>query len=210
MNSIKLSLLLLGAIFLVTAQAGEDRPRSNFEIVPLSNRADLVSGGDALVEVRVPKSVALNTVRLSLNGHDVTGAFTANAAARTLRGVVSGLVQGRNDFVAGESRGGREARLVITNHPIGGPVLLGSQTTPWICATPTPVAESGNTPASNASGLTTTAFDAQCNIATEYKLFYRTTTPGCSSTLPDPSPPTPAPTNNCFKPYTVRTTPTDL
>src|SRR5713226_6019894 len=203
----RLSFLALGAVFLVTAQAGEDRPPSNFEIVTLSNRADLVSGGDALLEVRVPKNMPLNKVRLSLNGHDVTGAFTANAAARTLRGLVSGLVDGRNDFVAGESHGGREARLVITNHPIGGPVLLGSQTTPWICATPAPVAESGNTPASNASGLTTTAFDAQCNIATEYKLFYRATTAGCSTALPDPSPPNSPPTNNCFKPYTPGSAP---
>src|SRR5437660_11709167 len=208
MNCMKSSLLAFGAVLLVTAQAGEGP--SNFGIVSLSNRADLVSGGDALVEVRGPKSVALNAVRLSLNGHDVTGAFTANAAARTLRGVVSGLVQGRNDFVAGESHGGREARLVITNHPIGGPVLLGSQTTPWICATPTPVAESGNTPASNASGLTTFALDAQCNIATEYKLFYRTTTSPCSTALPDPSPPAVPPANACFKPYTVGTTPPDL
>src|SRR5713226_5465872 len=208
MNCIKSSLLALCAVFLVTAEAGE-RP-SNFEIVTLSNRADLVSGGDALLEVRVPKNMPLNKVRLSLNGHNVTGAFTANAAARTLRGLVSGLVDGRNDFVAGESHGGREARLVITNHPIGGPVLLGSQTTPWICATPTPVPASGNTPASNASGLTTFAVDAQCNIATEYRLFYRTTTAGCSSALPDPSPPAPAPTNNCFKPYTVGTAPADL
>src|SRR5467141_2349114 len=209
-NSMKLSFLALGALFLVTAQAGEDRPASNFEIVTLSNRADLISGGDALVEVRVPKNVPLNRVKLSLNGHDVTGAFTANASARTLRGVVSGLVEGRNDFVAGESHGGREARLVITNHPIGGPVLLGSQTTPWICATPTPVAQSGNTPASNASGLTTFAFDAQCNIATEYKLFYRTTTVGCSSGLPDPSPPAPPPPTNRFKPYPPGGPPADL
>src|SRR6266513_5651259 len=208
MNCMKSSLLALGAVFLVIAQAGEGP--SIFEIVSLSNRADLVSGGDALLEVRVPKNVALNTVRLSLNGHDVTGAFTANAAARTLRGLVSGLVEGRNDFVAGESRGGREAHLVITNHPIGGPVLLGSQTTPWICATPTPVPASGNTPASNASGLTTFAFDAQCNIATEYKLFYRTTTTGCSTALPDPSPPAPPPTNNCFKPHTPGSAPADL
>src|SRR6266513_2411003 len=208
MNCMKSSLLALCAVFLVTAQAGEDP--SNFEIVTLSNRADLISGGDALVEVRVPKNVPPNGVRLSLNGHDVTGAFTANAAARTLRGLVSGLVGGRNDFVAGESRSGREARLVITNHPIGGPVLLGSQTTPWICATPTPVAESGNTPASNASGLTTFAFDAQCNIATEYKLFYRTTTTGCSTALPDPSPPAPPPTNNCSTPYTPGSAPADL
>src|SRR6267142_2067133 len=199
MNCMKSSFLAFGAVLLVTAQAGENP--SNFEIVSLSNRADLISGGDALLEVRVPKNVSLNKVRLSLNGHDVTGAFTANAAARTLRGLVRGLVEGRNDFVAGESRGGREARLVITNHPIGGPVLLGSQTTPWICATPTPVAQSGNTPASNASGLTTFAVDAQCNIATEYKLFYRTTTAACSNALPDPSPPASPPTNNCFKPY---------
>jgi hypothetical protein len=49
--------------------------------------------------------------------------------------------------------------------------------------------------------LSTFAVDAQCNIATEYTLFYRTTAPACSSALPDPSPPAPAPTNNCFKPY---------
>src|SRR2546430_9934943 len=104
MNSVKLSFLALGAVFLVAARAGEDRRPANFEIVTLSNRADLISGGDALVEVRVPKGVALNKVRLSLNGHDVTGAFTANAAARTLRGLVTGLGEGRNDFVAGESR----------------------------------------------------------------------------------------------------------
>jgi len=208
MNCMKSSFLAFGAVLLATAQAGEGP--SNFEIVSLSNRADLISGGDALLEVRVPKNVPLNKVRLSLNGHDVTGAFTANASARTLRGVVSGLVEGRNDFAAGESHGGREARLVITNHPIGGPVLLGSQTQPWICATPTPTAASGNTPATNASGLTTFAVDAQCNIATEYKLFYRTTTTGCSTALPDPSPPALPPTNNCFKPYTPGTTPADL
>src|SRR5258705_8469339 len=208
MNCMKSSFLAFGAVLLATAQAGEGP--SNFEIVSQSNRADLISGGDALLEVRVPKNVSLNKVRLSLNGNDVPGAFTANASARTLRGVVSGLVEGRNDFAAGESHGGREARLVITNHPIGGPVLLGSQTQPWICATPTPTAASGNTPATNASGLTTFAVDAQCNIATEYKLFYRTTTTGCSTALPDPSPPPLPPTNNCFKPYTPGTTPADL
>src|SRR5258706_5975221 len=208
MNCMKSSFLAFGAVLLATAQAGEGP--SNFEIVSLSNRADLISGGAALLELRVRKTVPLNKVRLSLNGNDVTGAFTANAAARTLRGVVSGLVEGRNDFAAGEGHGGREARLVITNHPIGGPVLLDSQTQPWICAAPTPTAASGNTPATNASGLTTFAIDAQCNIATEYKLFYRTTTTGCSTALPDPSPPAPAPTNNCFKPYTPGTTPADL
>jgi hypothetical protein len=137
--------------------------------------------------------------------------------------VLTGLMQGDNDFVAdsnGQGRGRPRSSITITNHPIGGPVLLGSQTQPWVCATPTLVLGSGNTPSSNASGLTTFATDAQCNIATEYKLFYRTVTPvsvtpgdgGCSLALPDPSPtvlnPNPAtPANPCFQPYIAGTTP---
>ena len=185
----------------------------NFDIRTLSNRADLISDGDALIEVQVPKNVPMKKVTLKLNGANVGAAFVADEHARTLRGVLTNLRIGENLFVAesnGEGKGRPRASLTITNHGRGGPVLLGSQTTPWICATPTPVAESGNTPASNASGLTTAAVDAQCNIATEYKLFYRTTTAGCSSALPDPSPPAPAPTNNCFKPYTVGSAPVDL
>jgi hypothetical protein len=127
--------------------------------------------------------------------------------------VVTGLVDGDNEFVAeGRGHGHSEtrARLKITNHPIGGPVLLGSQTQPWICATPTAVPASGNTPASNASGLTTFAVDAQCNIATEYYLFYRTKVSPCSGALPDPSPTAPTPANNCFQRYIPGTTPNDL
>ena len=199
-----LSLLLSGCLLTTLFAAAAEPTPLNFEIITLSNRADLISGGDALVEVRVPKNVPLKKVTLWLNGHEVTAAFRTNEAARTMRGVLTGLVVGENEFLAdsnGSGNGRPRATLRILNHPIGGPVLLGSQTTPWICATPTPVAESGNTPGSNASGLSTFAVDAQCNIATEYKLFYRTTTTGCSSALPDPSPPAPAPTNNCFKPY---------
>jgi hypothetical protein len=188
-------------------------PPFNFEIRTLSNRADLISDGDALVEVRVPKNVPMHQVTMTLNGANVDAAFVADADARTLRGVVSGLAVGENILVAdanGLGKGRPWASLTLTNHPRGGPVLLGSQTTPWVCATPTPVAQSGDTPASNASGLTTFALDAQCNIATEFKLFYRTTAAGCSHGLPDPSAPAPAPTNNCFKPYTAGTTPADL
>lgn len=188
-------------------------PPFNFEISTLSNRADLVSGGDALVEVKVPKTVPMHKVTLTLNGVDVGAAFVADAAARTYRGLLSGLVVGANTFVAdanGQGNGRPWASLTITNHPRSGPVLVGAQTTPWICATPTAVAQSGNTPASNASGLSTPAFDAQCSIATEYKLFYRSTTPGCTSGLPDPNPPAVPAADNCFKPYTPGSAPIDL
>src|SRR5213594_649296 len=209
MNCVKSSFLALGAVLLATAQAGEEP--SNFEIVSLSNRADLISGGDALLEVRVPKTVPLHQVRLLLNGGDVTAMFRIDATGLVMRGVLTGLVQGQNDFIADSNGRGRlRASLTITNHPVGGPVLLGSQTQPWVCATPTPAIDPTTGALSNASGLTTFAVDAQCNIATEYKLFYRTTATPCSSALPDPSPPAPAPTDNCFKPYTPGTTPADL
>jgi Tannase-like family of unknown function (DUF6351) len=193
-------------------QGRAELPPFNFEIKTLSNRADLISDGDALVEVQVPKNVPLHQVTLTLNGADVGAAFVTDEAARTMRGLLSGLAGGENLFVAdanGNGKGRPWASLTITNHPRSGPVLLGSQPQPWICATPTPVAQSGNTPGSNASGLTTFAVDAQCSIATEYKLFYRTTVPGCSSALPDPSG-APVPANNCFQPYTVGSTPANL
>lgn len=208
--------VLMAALALVAhANKGDrnDSPGNDFSIRALSNRADLISDGDALVQVSVPSSVALNKVKVTLNDADVTKAFVANAAAHTLRGLVTSLRIGNNRLVAQSTANGHHrdpVSLTITNHPRGGPVLLGSQTMPWICATPQPVAANGNTPASNASGLTTTAVDASCNIATEYRLFYRTTTAGCSSSLPDPSPPSPPPANNCFKPYSVGVTPADL
>ena len=46
-------------------------PPFNFEIRTLSNRADLISDGDALVEVQVPKTVPMTKVMLTLNGADV-------------------------------------------------------------------------------------------------------------------------------------------
>src|SRR5262252_430825 len=188
-------------------------PPFNFTIRTLSNRADLISDGDALVEVLAPQDVPLKKVTFALNGTDVGGAFVVDEATRTFRGVLTGLKVGANDFAVGSNGNGKGrpgAALTITTHARGGPILLGSQTQPWICATPTAVPASGNTPASNASGLTTFAVDAQCNIATEFKFFYHTTTTPCSLALPDPSPPAPAPTNPCFKPYTPGTTPSDL
>src|SRR5439155_5415651 len=210
MNQLLLATVL--ACLLPTSVVAAD---DNHDLVVLSNRADLISGGDALVELIVPPGTiqALGSggnvkIQASLDGVPVPKDTFALRPDGRIYGLVKGLKVGKNVLTAEVP--GKSMSLVITNHPIVGPVLVGTQVQPWICATPTPVAESGNTPASNASGLTTVAIDAQCNIATEYKLFYRTTTPGCSTALPDPSPPTAAPTNDCFKPYTLGSTPADL
>jgi hypothetical protein len=185
-------------------------PIQGTSIQTLNNRADLVSGGSALVQINLPAQADSAQLTVTLNNVDVTSAFSRQSDGRIL-GLVGGLKTGSNTLSATASRNNfAGAQLVITNAPIGGPVLLSTQVTPWVCATPTAVAASGNTPGSNASGLSTAATDAQCNIATEYKLFYRTTTAGCSTALPDPSPPATAPANACFKPYTAGSTPADL
>ena len=73
------------------APAKAQLPPFNFEIRTLSNRADLVSDGDALVEVQVPKTVPMKKVTLTLNGADVGAAFVADEDKRTLRGVLTGI-----------------------------------------------------------------------------------------------------------------------
>src|SRR5207248_9590254 len=125
-----LVLLVFGFLATVAAYAQPTLPPFNFEIVTLSNRADLISGGDALVEVRVPITVPLAKVTLSLNERDVTAAFTGDAATRTMRGVLTGLVNGENDFMAdsnGIRQGLQRAPLTITNHHNGAPVTQCSQ-----------------------------------------------------------------------------------
>lgn len=92
-------------------------------ITVLSNRADLVSGGDALVAVSEP-------ARVTVNGTDVTEDFVRGADGRFL-GVLSGLRVGANDVRATD--GGRGARLTVTNHPSSGPVFSGPQLQPWTC-----------------------------------------------------------------------------
>ena len=87
------------ACFAVLAFAKENAS-GQFEIRTLSNRADLISGGDALVEVRVPESAPLRHVRLYLNGADVTASFRTDAATRVMRGVLTDLQNGRNELGA--------------------------------------------------------------------------------------------------------------
>src|SRR5262245_21544420 len=78
--------------------ASGEGERSTFVIRTLSNRADLISDGDALVEVQVPHNVRLDRVKMVLNGADISGAFVPTATPHTLRGVVKGLKVGRNEL----------------------------------------------------------------------------------------------------------------
>lgn len=145
------------------------------QVLTLSNRADLISGGNALVEIRLPAGAPASALRIDLNGRNISAAFAVRKALNNrIVGVVEGLRNGRNVVTARHPAG--SARLVITNHPKGGPVFAGPQVQPWICATE----ENGLGPPR----------DAQCNAATTYTWHYRSAATG--QLLPyDPESPPP-------------------
>ena len=53
---------------------------TGLEIRTLSSRPDMVSGGDALVEVKAPAGAQLSQLTLTLNGKDVTSRLKFDAA----------------------------------------------------------------------------------------------------------------------------------
>lgn len=152
-----LALMTLSGALASRASAAPDTPT----ITTLSNRADLISGGDALVEIALPPNVATSSVRVEVDGRDVTAAFAVRPNGR-LMGLLTGLVVGENVVTASAS-GVPTARLTITNHPIGGPVFSGPQVQPWICRTQ----ENGFGPPA----------DAQCNVSPRFSFFYRSSDP---------------------------------
>ncbi|MBV9410458.1 MAG: hypothetical protein JO148_02585 [Acidimicrobiia bacterium] len=121
----------------------------------LSNRADLVSGGQALVAVSLPAGVAPTGVRMLLNGRNVTAAFATRPDGR-YEGLVTGLQVGSNALTA-TLPGGSGARITITDHPNGGPVFSGPQVEPWICQK--------------------TAVDAKCDEPPKFSYLYKSTDP---------------------------------
>ena len=115
-----------------------DRP---YAIEVLSGRPDAVTGGDALVRVRIGKNVSPSGMRIKLNGADITSSFVAGPGMLT--GLVSGMRVGENlleviDPLGNVNGKGRaDADIVLTNYPIEGPVFSGPHEQPYACATQT-------------------------------------------------------------------------
>jgi hypothetical protein len=122
----------------------------------LSNRADVVSGGDALVEIVPPRGTHPGRLKVTVGKRNVTSSFAVRPGGRYMA-LLGGLRNGRNVVTATAPNGGI-ARLTIVNHPIGGPVTAGKQIQPWRCA----------------AG----ASDKQCNRRPRYEYSYKSTTGG--------------------------------
>ncbi len=130
---------------------------ASFSVHVLSGRADLISGTEVLASVTLPRAVAPASVKVTLNGSDVTGAFAQRPNGR-YEGLVSGLHPGANVLQA-QASGIPSSAIAIQDHPIGGPVFSGPQVKPWLCK--------------NAN-----ATDAQCDAPTTYQYEYKSSLTG--------------------------------
>jgi hypothetical protein len=136
----------------VVGGSGGSGPISGDAIQVLSNRADLINGGDVLVQVTPPPGTAASAITVDLNGQDATKAFTVSTDGRYM-GLVSGLTLGRN-LITAHYPGG-DSSYAIINHANGGPVIAGPQSQPRVC-------QKG-------------AVDAQCNQPVSYSYVYLST-----------------------------------
>jgi len=141
-----------------------------------------------LVEIVVPVG-STAAPHVVAGTHDVSDAFARRADGRTT-GFVTGLERRRHDDHRRHRRQAGASLTVYQPTRSAGPVFSGPQNHAVDPAPPRiPTPGDATTPATSGSGLSTNAkSNDQCNIASETKLYYRTTTAGCTLSLPDPRP----------------------
>lgn len=99
-------------------------------ITVLSNRANLISGGDALIEI----SPALpGDSVVTLDGADVTSTFVLGSEGRTM-GLLTGMDVGPSVLTVTHADASG-ATIRIENHPVEGPIFSGPHLQPWDCTT---------------------------------------------------------------------------
>jgi hypothetical protein len=183
MKRLKLCALTLALAALGTTTMGwaddsdnNDEDQNGFRLQTLSTQSHLVTGGDVLVRVNAPRGAALSSMRVKLNGADVTAMFRPDAATQSLTGLVTGLALGNNIVEAhaagngggnGNNNGGNgnSQRLVVTNYPITGPIVSGPHEVPFICQT-------AQFTLPTTGGNLGPALDANCSVATRVDYVY--------------------------------------
>jgi hypothetical protein len=170
------------------AQAQDTAVGPRLVIDVLSSEPHQVSGGSALLQITAGPLVSLSAVRVTRNGSDVTDRFTIDESARTLTGLVDGLVLGENQIRARSGLLGPTARLTLANHRIEGPIFSGPQQYPFLCRTEQAELGQPLVDNSDSEGMRVYALDEQgdktdevigwsrdCSAETQIRYFYRTT-----------------------------------
>jgi hypothetical protein len=141
--------------------------RPALSITVLSGRANLVSGGTALVAINLPRADR-KRVKVTLGKRNVTREFAVRSDGR-YEGLVTPLKLGSNVLQA-RVPGNWATRITLVDHPASGPVFSGPQLEPWTC-------EAG-------------AVDKKCDEPPKYSYMYMPTTGGKFQSY-DPANPAP-------------------
>ena len=174
----------VAATLALAACGGSDDASSPVKLSVLStNGPQWVSGGDAAVAV-ANDAPAGSSLRVALNGADVTSSFSADPAGGRRVALLTGLTNGKNTVTARlvDAAGATLAStsLDITNYPQSGPIFSGPREQPFICQT---------TSFALVGGATLGApIDADCAVATRVDFAYRTTASGSPQFKPLPNP----------------------
>jgi hypothetical protein len=165
----RMRLLVSVAVAIGVLTVGVARAQAGTLVIHvLSDRADAISGGDALVSVSLPKGVNPASVKMTLGSSNVTSEFALRPNG-SYEGLLTGLQVGSNTLTA-EARGQTSGHATITNHAIGGPVISGPQVLPWVCGNPHPT-------------------DAKCDEAPTYSYEYKNAVTGSLEPYNPESPP---------------------
>lgn len=173
-----------GLAALLSSGQGLSQTADKLALKVLSSRPDLVSGGDALVEVTAPAGVMASAVTVTVNGAAVSG--LKPSGANHFQVLVTGLKNGPNTVQARLAKS--KASVTLTNYPITGPILAGPLMSPYECRT-------------KESGLGEPT-DANCSAPVKIEYFYKSSAPaeaggrggaGASPFKPLPNPTGPRP-----------------
>lgn len=148
-------------------------------LTPLSSKAHLGSGGDALIQVAVDPDTFLDQLQIELDGSDVTPLFrpvtdTGAGENQYLRGLVSSLATGDHNVTITVLDANQlpipnaGTTLTLTNWPITGPLISGPHETPFICQTESFSLGAG-------LGELGVPLDANCSATTRVDFVYRST-----------------------------------
>ena len=151
--------VLTAVLALVATQALAQPVRGGgFDVRTLSARADMVSGGDVLIEITAPPSAGPD-ITISVNGHPAKAELKPAIPSTTRIVLVEGLQPGSNLIEVGARGQAPAVRLTVVNHPIAGPVMSGPHQTPFTCET-------------QVFGLGAPT-DDDCSVPTRVDYFYR-------------------------------------
>jgi hypothetical protein len=128
----KLTLIIaLGFLLILNACEDQSQTDSDFSLETLSARADMISGDSVLLGAQV-KGLDGSFITFKLNGTTVIVDFELTPIGKVQPGLLTGLKPGQNTlqvYVDGEFT----KELILTAHPVSGPIFSGPQQSPYLC-----------------------------------------------------------------------------